>query len=219
MVYEAYTKTVADVFKAVKRQFGDESGVQITDDDISRWVDDAQMDIIVNNSEVNASFAQINVVAGQTAYPVKDNISDIFIVQSVHYNGEYIRALSFQEAQAEIIKNTQPGEGSGAPMFWYERAGVIHLYPRPAGDLTAGLSIFYSAKPAAITGTTDALTVPDHYFSTVVNYCLTQAYMLDENAQMAQVTSQTYDTSIAQRANKNQSENNVYPSIMNVEDY
>lgn len=219
MVYEVYTKNVGDVFRAVKRQFGDESGVQITDDDISRWVDDAQMDIIVNNSEVNASFAQVNVVAGQTAYPVKENISDIFIVQAVHYNGEYIRGMTFQEAQAEIIKNFQPGENSGVPMFWYERAGVIHLYPKPSGDLTEGLSIFYSARPTVITGNATPLSVPDHYFSTIVNYCLTQAYLLDENAQMAQVTSQTYDTAIAQRANKNQSENNTYPTILNVEEY
>lgn len=219
MVQEVYTKNVGDIFRAVKRQFGDESGVQITDEDISRWVDDAQSDIIVNNSDVNASFAQINVIANQTAYPIKDHVANVFIIQSIHYNGEYLRNMSFQEAQAEIIKKTQPGEHSGVPMFWYERAGVIHLFPKPASSISAGLGVFYSARPTAITGNTTPLSVPDHFFSTIVNYCLSQAYLLDENAQMAQITSQNYDTAMAQRVNRTQSEHNTYPTITPVDDY
>ena len=55
MPVERKTKTVQDVLLSVKRQFGDESGVQVTDSDIVRWVDDAQREISMNNPEINAA--------------------------------------------------------------------------------------------------------------------------------------------------------------------
>ena len=42
MTYLPTTKTALDVANYVKRQFGDESGTQMTDADIWRWIDSAQ---------------------------------------------------------------------------------------------------------------------------------------------------------------------------------
>ena len=46
------TLNIQDVANRVKRTFGDESGVQVTDDDIIRWVNDAQLEISRQNEDL-----------------------------------------------------------------------------------------------------------------------------------------------------------------------
>lgn len=210
MAIESYTRSFADVASAVKRQFGDESGVELTDSDIARWIDDAQREILLNNPDVNAAMAQINVVAGQTAYPVASNISDIFAIQSVHYDGEYIQNMSFIEAQQYIMRKDT---GQGPPSLWFERSGVINLYPKPADSLNAGLSVFYSRKPLPVSQENDPLTVPDTFYKSVVDFCMTQAYMMDENPQLAQVTESNFNNGLVLRANRTDTNRNTYPTI------
>lgn len=214
MPTESYTRNVSEVLIAVKRTFGDESGVEITDQDIVRWINDAQLEISIQNPEINASFAQVNVADGVTAYPLLANIPDIYVIQSIHYDGNYLRNLTFQEAQAHIIRK-DTGQG-GVPEFWYERAGVVHLYPKPLVDITAGLGVFYSAKPATISDPAQALSVPDTYFQMICSYCLKQAYLLDENLQLSQAADEAFGQGVASRANRTVSENNNYPIIQDV---
>jgi hypothetical protein len=45
MTYSNPTKTVGQIYDYVKRAFGDESGVQLTNADIVRWINDAQNEI------------------------------------------------------------------------------------------------------------------------------------------------------------------------------
>lgn len=210
MSIENYTRSFQDVVTAVKRQFGDESGVEITDSDISRWVDDAQREILLNNPDINAAMVQINVTAGTTAYPLMSNVPNIFAIQSVHYDGEVIQNMSFVEAQQFIIRKDT---GEGAPTIWYERSGVLNLYPKPSADIVGGLSVFYNKLPTAVSALTDSLTVPDSYFKSVVDFCLTQAYLLDENAQLAQVTDAHFNNGMMLRANKSDGNRNTYPTI------
>jgi hypothetical protein len=211
MPTESYTRNASEVITSVKRTFGDESGVEVTDEDIIRWINDAQLEIIVQNPEVNASFAQVNITAGVSSYPMLANISNMYGIQAIHYNGEYLNNLTFQQAQAHIIRK-DTGQG-GIPELWYERAGVVHLYPKPAADIPQGLGVFYSAKPAKITSNSTPLSVPDHYFQTVCDYCLQQAYMLDENLQLSQAAKESFGQGIAQRANRVESQSNSYPTI------
>lgn len=209
---ERKTKTVQDVLTAVKRQFGDESGVQLTDSDITRWVDDAQREVIMNNQEINSTVVSINTVAGTYQYPVLASIPNIEIVRSIHYDGKILRHMSFQSAQEYIIK-ADSDENRGTPMFWYEFAGTLNLYPVPDTSITGGLKIFYSASPTEITSTSDTLTVPDSYFNAIVTYVMKQAMNMDENFQAAQQYDQQFEVYIQKLANRTQTESNTYPTI------
>lgn len=210
MTIESYTRSFQDVVTAVKRQFGDESGVEITDSDISRWVDDAQREILLNNPDINAAMVQINVSANVTAYPLMENVPNIFAIQSVHFDGEIIQNMSFVEAQQFIMRKDT---GNGQPSIWYERSGVLNLYPKPSEDMPAALSVFYNKVPTRVGQLTDTLTVPDAYFKSVVDFCLTQAYLLDENAQLASVTDAHFNNGMMLRANKSDENMNTYPTI------
>lgn len=209
---ERTTKSVNDVITSVNRQFGDESGTQITSADIIRWINDGQREIVLKNTEVNQAMVQINVVVGQTAYPVLANVPDIMVIHSIHFNGQILRPMSFVQAQEQIIQSDDTST-SDTPSFWYEYAGVINLWPKPSVNKTAGLTIFYSKAPTTVTTTTAPLTVPDSYFKALVDYCTAQAHELDQDFAAANVKQQQFETSIQVQANRTRSEDNVYPTI------
>jgi len=54
MSYGAKTRLVSEVITAVQRQFGDESGVQLENTDIIRWINDAQDVIVAKNKVLKA---------------------------------------------------------------------------------------------------------------------------------------------------------------------
>jgi hypothetical protein len=212
MPVERKTKTVADVITAVKRQFGDESSVQINNSDIIRWVNDAQVEIAIKNPEVNAGMVQINVVANQTVYPLLTNIPDILIVHSIHFDGQYLENLPFTDAQQTIIRSGDTTT-TDTPYFWYEYAGTMNLWPKPNASKALGLTVFYSKQPTLITTDSAPLTVADSYFKAIVDYCLTQAHELDENFSAAQVKAQQFETSLQVQANRTHAQDAFYPRI------
>lgn len=212
MPVERYSKTVQDVITAVKRQFGDESGQQVTDSDISAWVSDAQREIVVNNPEVNQAVVKFNVTAGQASYPLLANVPDMLVIHSLHFNGQLIRNMTFVQAQENIIKAGDTSQAT-TPQFWYEWAGVINFWPIPDTSLTNGVTVFYSKAPAEITSTGVVLSVPDSYFKSVVDFCMTQAYEMDDNAQMAQAKATQFETSMQKQANRQRSQDSFYPTV------
>lgn len=211
MPIEPTTRNVSEVLTAVKRQFGDESGVQVTDSDIFRWVDDAQREIVIKNPSVLAVFLQLNVESDKESYPLLSEIPDILRIHSIHYKGQILPHMTFLEAQEFIIREGE--QNSGVPRVWYEYGGVLHLWPVPQETLEAGLSIYYNKAPARVQTSGDLLSVPDNYFKVVVDYCLAQAYEMDENMQMAQMKEDQYGRSIAEQSADGATQQRHYPTI------
>ena len=209
---ERKTKTVQDVITAVNRQFGDESGTQITSSDVIRWINDGQREIVLKNTEVNQAMVQINVSAGVTAYPVLANVPDMMVIHSLHYNGQILRPMTFVQAQEQIIQSDDT-QVSDTPTFWYEYAGVINLWPKPSVSKDLGITIFYSSAPVTIADDSGPLSVPDSYFKALVDYCTAQAHELDQDFAAANVKAQQFETSIQVQANRTRSEDNQYPTI------
>ena len=83
MSYLTSTYTGTDVSSYVKRQFGDESGVQITDEDIVHWINAGVNEIFRKNEPVKA-IAQTDVTVDVSEYTFPP---DVFKVQSILYNG------------------------------------------------------------------------------------------------------------------------------------
>lgn len=209
---ERTTKTANDVITSVNRQFGDESGTQITSSDVIRWLNDGQREIVLKNTEVNQAMVRINVTSGQNAYPVLANVPDIMVIHSIHFDGQIIRPMTFVQAQ-ELIIQSDDTQTATVPSFWYEYAGVINLWPMPSVTLAQGLTIFYSKAPTLITTPTAPLSVPDSYFKALVDYCTAQAHELDQDFASANIKAQQFETGIQVQANRTRSEDNQYPTI------
>lgn len=185
------TRTVNDVLRAVKRQFGDESGVQVEDNDVITWINDAQ-DTIVNRNRILKARSVTQTVIDQPDYTFpSDNVLQI---ESLHYAGAALPNMSFPQAEEKIFAEDPDHTATGKPILWYEWAGTVTLWPIPNEE--KDLTLYYTQKPARVTQASDTLSVTDKYFPDVVRYVMQQAYEMDEDWEAVQAKQKQFDSSV-----------------------
>lgn len=179
----------------VKRQFGDEAAVQISDDDITRWANDGQRDIVTKNEDIKQHVTTINIVTGVQSYLIP---AVFMLVQSITCKMDadlsYIKLEGRSLQQYDIFVDGWDGNqyGLGFPSIYTIFADEVKLFPIPQFDATAGLKFYGSKYPVDLTIDADEIDLPKEYHNAVVDYCLSKAHELDENwdgsaAKMAQV--------------------------------
>jgi len=197
MSYSSPTKTVGDVYNVVKRIFGDESGVQLTNADIVRWINEAQVDISKQN-QVLQTTATVPITSGTATYALTSVAPKIDSIASLLLDGRRVGNIPISQAEESISLADPLGTETGSPQFWYAWGGDITFCPVPNKDYT--MLIRYIAQPADVTATTtDVLSLPDETFTDIVNFVLMKAYEMDENPQMMAVKQAEYSASVAER--------------------
>lgn len=197
MTYGPPTKTVGDVYQQVKRIFGDESGVQLTNEDIVRWINEAQVDIAQQNQVLQAT-ATMNLVPDQPTYSLAGITPPIDSIASILLDGRRVGYIPVSQAEESISLSDPADVEIGSPQFWYEWGGQVTFWPKPGKNYV--MTIRYTAEPTDVTiSTTDTLSVPDECFSDVCNYVLMRAYEMDENAEMMAAKQAEYSASVAER--------------------
>ena len=199
MSYGPSTRTVSDVQRAVKRTFGDESGVQLEDADIFMWINDAQDEIVKRNKIIKVSSTSASIT-NQKDYTFP--MEDILQIESLHYDGQKLPNMPFAQADQDIISTDSSAE-RGTPTLWWEWGGTFTLWPAPDG--VKEIKLFYTKKPARVTASTDLLSVPDKYYKQVTDYVLQQAYEMDEDWQASGVKAQQFDNGLIDLAEEERS--------------
>jgi hypothetical protein len=222
MPIEIFSKTGNDVANSVKRQFGDPDGRQIVDADILEWINQAQQEIITLNGILKQT-AQRNIVSGQDTYEYDSE--RVQYIEAIHYDGVPLEPYTFQEAEAYILRYKWDSEmitqGTDVkPLIWYERAGVVYLYPKPAENITNGLRMFFSEQPTELTALSSVLSTPDRYYPRILELVLARAYQLDENWEAAKYKQSEYFNGMETMANQeNVAKTSTYSSVtVRVED-
>lgn len=175
---------LSDVKIRVKRTFGDESAVQVTDDDITRWANDAQRYIVLNNDDILQKSAVLSSVVGQQDYALP---TDLLNLISVHYRVQdalsYFHMTYHSFAQFDSAIDGWDGlvYGSGQPSIYTVFENVLKIFPVPAIDSVDGIKYYYNRKPTDLVSDSDSIDLPIEYHNAVVAYCMSQAYELDEN--------------------------------------
>lgn len=206
---------VTDVATRVRRTFGDDAGVQITDDDLIRWINDAQLQVTTDNEQLLETVATANIVNAQADYTMP---TDIDTLRSLKYNNFRLRSLSFAEFDEYIdgFKATvsQGGYGNGTPEVFMVFGGTVTLFPTPNQNITNGLTIYYAKFPATVATLADSLGLPTRYHNSIVQYCLQQAYELDENPQMASFKAGQFSAQVQKLKNQEKdTTTEYYPTI------
>lgn len=179
---------LGDVKIRVKRQFGDEAGVQITDADIVRWVNDAQRDIVMNHEDVLEKLGTADAVAGQIEYVLP---TDLFVLRSVSFRRDTstsynsMQGMSLQQFDQFVDGWDGPTFGNGWPQVYHVYEGKLKVWPAADTAVVAGFKVYYSRKPLDRVNDIDEIDLPIPYHNAVVSYCLQQAYELDEDLQSA----------------------------------
>lgn len=188
MSLQTITHTVNDILTWVKRQFGDESGAQITDADIIRWLNAAQLEVATLADAIQA-VSNSTLVAGtfQYAMPTENAIK----IVSLTVDGLPVKALEFQMANDLIAQEDPKRVATGTPYYYWRFANQLYFYPTP--DSTKPVALYYMAAPAQVSTGTDALGLPDKYFEALVQYIMMKAYELDEDFSAMQTAKQAFN--------------------------
>jgi hypothetical protein len=171
------TRTVADIAADIKRTFGDESGVQVTDADILRWVNSAQVEIVSKN-QILVADATTPSIANIYDYDVSS--LNIQTIHSIHYNGSRLEGISFVDFESNILSGDPNRTSTGVPSLWAKWGNTITLYPTPSSDGDA-IKIYYFGLPATVSALSETLSLPDNYYERILEYVLSKAYEMDEN--------------------------------------
>lgn len=208
------TLTAGDVATYVKRQFGDEAGVQITDTDIFRWINSALTEIVSVAAPIKG-VATAPAVLGQRDY----DLSGISIhqIESIHYNDNRLENLPFSEAERLIVSDNQ-NMSSGEPVFWYEWGGVVSIWPKPQ-TVPSTIKVYYSKAPTRVTSLSDSLGLADKYYEAIVAWVMSKAYELDEEFDQAANQRNYFTNKITeQNGEELDSATMTYPVITIIED-
>lgn len=208
---ELTTKTGSDAAVEIKRIFGDEDGIEITDADIIRWINSGQRSIVAVNPILQRTITH-DIVAGQADYTFPAD--RVQYIQALYYNGMPLEAYSYPEAQEHIMSADPDETTTGEPLLWFQWAQTITLFPKPEKAVPNGLRMDYVAIPVELMSITDALSLPDRYFDAIINFCLQKAHQVEENFDGAGYVKSIYTETLAQLSEQ---ENKVslrsYPTV------
>src|SRR5690606_12159210 len=124
MTLRPSTRTYAQLLRAVRRTFGDESGVQLEDPDILQWANDAQQAINTKNKIFKTKSTTASV-PGQAAYSFPVEL--IQQVETLTYDGQPLEAVEMNTALKTIQASDPHKKDRGTPVAWYEWGGEFTL--------------------------------------------------------------------------------------------
>ena len=201
---------VQDILTRVQRSFGDTANIQIDQTDIIRWINDAQAEIVLQNKLLQ-TISTSATITGQSSYTLPTNI---LTLRSIKVDGINIKALSLSEAETEIpnFDNAATYPVDIPRSFWIW-ANQFTLYPAPSSQVST-IKLYYVRTPVDVTLLTDTPDLPTSYHNRLVEYCLQQAYELDENWAAAQAKGSQFAAGVQQTRNLTDwPEEAFYPSI------
>ena len=207
------TRTLGDVFSFVKRQFGDESGVQITDTDITRWVNQAQNEIVNKNPMIQATAEGLSVQGTQTI-DLNTIAPNLLQLEAVIYDGWPLEPTSLERLKADI--GGPDAATQGTPQYFYVWGNKIYMWPVPSTS-SKSIQVNYSAHPSSVSGAADTLGVPDRYYERVCEYVMSKAYELDEDWQGHQVNKQAFEDKLTEVREGDKTQIGAFPVVYDAE--
>lgn len=189
--------SVGDILTRVQRQFGDEAGIQVIQDDVIRWVNDCQREISMQHENLHQTTAAANTILGVNTV---DLPADCLSVQEVKYKGTgdsvffNLRYITPDEVSRFFFDT-----GTGAPVAYtrgQNSTDQIILFPTPDVSLAGSIQFVYSRYTEDVSTINDTLDLPEYYHQLVLEFCLMKAYEMDENWEAADRKSQYVQSTI-----------------------
>lgn len=211
---------VGDVKSRVKRQFGDESGVQVMDSDIYSWISDAVRHVILNNEEAIQASTTIDLVAGQQDYDLPaDTIALKAITCKSGDATSYFNIRGYILEQFNTYVDGWDGGffGNGQAAIYTIYNNKVKLFPIPSTAAVAGLKVYYTTYLDEITSDI-AIQLPRIYFNIIVDYCLQKAYELDEDWIAAEIKMQQIQGNMHLARGKSKQQQDRYSIITVLDD-
>ncbi len=193
----------------VKTLLGDDSGVVIEEDDLTRWSNDGQLDI-VRRTGCLEGFINLDVVAGTEAY---DLPADFLKDRRVTLSGLKINRTSLEELDTISPDRDALGTTDTSTVF-YIYGGQLYLYPIPVGSITDGLKLWYTYLPRYMVSDLDTPTIPVSMHEDIVTYCVSKGHEVNEDYGAAQSKMSEYSSRVVFSTEEyNDPRKDSYPAI------
>lgn len=197
------------------RQFGDETGAQINLDDVFRWVNEGQFQVVRRTGDTLASTSiplVINPVTHKYNLP-----ADFFKMQFLELDGRKLQFVS-PAALASMFPELDATETSqGFPSFFTVQSvaannAQVILAPKPGAAGT--LEATYIRRPPLINSSEDDLSIPEEFHSTLITYCISKARQLDGDDEGFVAMSATFKSEVQEDAHdSHHKDQDTYPMI------
>ena len=211
--------TFGDVKSRVRRQIGDDFGGQYSDTDVVRWINAAVREIVLTNDLLQKT-ATSALVGDQYEYPLPN---DVMKLHTLTFRGVPLDGMGFREFM--VFTRDADAQAHGLPQIFTVWAGKIRIYPYPHETPVPqeNIQIFYTYKPAAITGGSEAEELPLEtiYENRIVEYCIAQANEMNEDREGYALKMQEFQTGVRNTQDEHwEDDRGAYPVISVVpEDY
>lgn len=207
------TKVANDILSYIKRAFGDESGVQITDSDILMWSNEAQL-AIANATRCIQGKATAPLPAGTFEITLPEQAASTIV--TLRLDNVPIPGVEFAQAEQDLQREDPDRVSTGRPIWWTKWGVTVSFYPTPSEAHT--ITVFYTGIPENLIGAASVVGIPDRYFSALLQYVLSKAYELDEDYDAQQRAFAQYQTMIGEATyDDDQAMNLFYSSVKEVE--
>lgn len=179
---------VNDILERVKRQFGDESGVQVQDADIIRWINDAQNEAVMQHPGLFMASSLVDVTTGVSTITLPTTLLDLQTVEFRTVSTDPFQALKYSTTHQldEYSPGWKENSALGTPdSYTRGTSGTLILIPTPDASSIQGLRLNYSRYAVPIDDVTDPLGLPEYYHPYIQEFCLMKAYEMDEEWEVA----------------------------------
>jgi len=214
---------ITEILERVQRQFGDESGVQVQQADVFRWINDAQREAVMQTDNLLSKASTGNTLSTFSVYNLPSDLQDILTIEYKQASDTIFYELDYMTKKQ--LNEYMPGWSGLDPDIpkWWTRGrdkGTFLLVPAPALS-NEQYRITYSRYPTDVAAIADTIDLPIYYHPYILEYCLMKAYEMDENWEAAdRKASYVQSTLDFNNARESWTGKEVYPSVMpNSEDY
>lgn len=152
-----------------------------------------------------------------TGQPEYDLPADMAVFRSLQYKGFRVKSLTFNEFNEYLDGYNAPAGttpySTGIPVVFMVWESKLRVFPTPSESVANGFKIYYMRHPIQVTTTADTPELPVEYHKAIVDYCLQQAYELDEDAEKYAMKAAAFKEKTALLNNRNTTNEEYYPKI------
>lgn len=202
---------VQEVITQVRAVVGDVTANQFTNEQLLAWINNGIRECAVNNNLLQKRGTQTTVVS-QSDYTLP---ADVLKIHSVKYDNSLLDFITLEE-----FNKTYPGVGSdtnsneATPCVAYVWAGVLTVYPPPSEVKQIVIDYLYTPALHVLANiTSDDIALPISYHQRIVDYCLAQIALQDDNLEYYGIKMQEFKTGIQELKDQPEYSYDLYPSM------
>jgi hypothetical protein len=184
--------TLNEMIADVRSRLDESTAGFWTDAEITVWLNEANVRVAVELEDLEGT-ATSNIVASTANY---DLPADFVRLDQAIYNGVYLKTITRDQLKQYGGLGNPTTSQTGTPEYCYIRAGDLWLYPAPSANVTNGLVLWYSKRPAALSASVECEHDPMFHYLLPLYACYI-GYQKDMSAREAQTCKGMFEEGVA----------------------